>query len=527
MGRLTARKSFGMAAALLTAAIVVELGVLMALNGGHLVYTLDDPYIHLALAENIVHGHYGVNTADVCAPSSSIVWPYILAPFTRLGPAVYAPLVLNVFCAIATVYVFFRIAVLACGAHHPGLLLWVQIALILATNTIGLVFMGMEHSLQLLITAAVAFGLALESTDGKVTRWLAFAIVFGPLVRYENMAISAAAILYLLLRQHYRLAATLLALVVLLMGAFSVYLITLGLDPIPTSITAKSAVIDAHGRLSALRVHFRKSLSTDRGAYLTIFALAFLAVATFGAVAARRSLALSASCAICLHMMAGEYGWYYRYEIYVWAFAVLVLLYLSGDWIKGLLSRPDATVTVRKIVGVSGLALLLVCPGYVGGLRTIPIASNNIYEQQYQMHRFAVDFYKKPVAVNDLGYVSWRNDNYVLDLFGLGSRDALKFRLAGAGPGWMDDLARASGVELAMIYDDVFPKGIPGSWIKLGELHLGKRLITPATPTVAFYAVSGSAADETRAALDAFRRTLPAGVTFTVAQPPALPSGRN
>jgi hypothetical protein len=521
---MTAHRPFYVAAALLTAAIVVELALLMALNGGHLVYTLDDPYIHLALAENIIHGHYGVNTADVCAPSSSILWPYILAPFAPFASGVYAPLALNVLFAVATLYTFFRIAVLAIGPRHPALLVWVQVALVLATNTIGLVFMGMEHSLQLLITAAIVFGLAAESIDGTVRKWLAFAIVLGPLVRYENMAISAAAILYLLLRKHYKLAATLLALVLLLTGSFSLYLMTLGLDPIPTSITAKSAVVDAHGHLAALRVHFRKSLSTDRGAYLTIFALLFLAYATFGKVAGRRWLALTASCAICLHMMAGEFGWYYRYEIYVWAFAVLVLLYLSGDWIRRLLSGPDVGVTVLKIVGISGLALVLVCPGYIGGLRSIPIASNNIYEQQYQMHRFVVDFYKKPVAVNDLGYVSWRNDNYVLDLFGLGSKEALNFRLAGAGPDWMDALARAKRVELAMIYDDVFPKGVPRSWIKLGELHLGKRLVTPATPTVAFYAVSQRVKDETKPALDSFRRTLPADVTFTLAYPADLSS---
>jgi hypothetical protein len=309
--------------------------------------------------------------------------------------------------------------------------------------------------------------------------------------------------------------------VLVLIGSFSLYLTTLGLHPIPTSIEAKSAVVGAHGQLAALRVHFRKSLATDRGAYLTVIALLFLAHATFAKVATRRWLALSASCVIGLHMTAGEYGWYYRYEIYVWAFSVLVLLHLSGDWIRRVLSGPDVSVAALKIVGVSGVALVLVCPGYVGGLRSIPIASNNIYEQHYQMHRFAVDFYRKPVAVNDLGYVSWRNDNYVLDLFGLGSKEALTFRLAGAGPDWMDALARAKGVELAMIYDDVFPKGVPRSWIKLGELHLGRRLVTPATPTVAFYALSARAKAETSVVLDSFRRTLPADVTFTLALPAA------
>ena len=36
----------------------------------------------------------------------------------------------------------------------------------------------------------------------------------------------------------------------------------------------------------------------------------------------------------------------------------------------------------------------------------------NIYYQQQQMHRFAADYYKGNVAVNDLGWVAYKNDNY-------------------------------------------------------------------------------------------------------------------
>jgi len=38
-------------------------------------YSLDDPYIHLALAENMARGHFGVNLGEASNPSSSIIWP--------------------------------------------------------------------------------------------------------------------------------------------------------------------------------------------------------------------------------------------------------------------------------------------------------------------------------------------------------------------------------------------------------------------------------------------------------------------
>ena len=69
-------------------------GGILLLNGGHFAYSLDDPYIHLALAENLAAGHYGLNLDEPSSPSSSILWPLLLAPFTRWAGYEWVPLVL-------------------------------------------------------------------------------------------------------------------------------------------------------------------------------------------------------------------------------------------------------------------------------------------------------------------------------------------------------------------------------------------------------------------------------------------------
>ena len=58
------------------------------LTDGRLVYTLDDPYIALKLANVVLGGGYGINASEHCSPSSSILYPLMLAVTQRLGPGV-------------------------------------------------------------------------------------------------------------------------------------------------------------------------------------------------------------------------------------------------------------------------------------------------------------------------------------------------------------------------------------------------------------------------------------------------------
>ena len=44
--------------------VLALVGWSIVLADGHLVYALDDPYIHLAVAESILQGGYGVNMGE-------------------------------------------------------------------------------------------------------------------------------------------------------------------------------------------------------------------------------------------------------------------------------------------------------------------------------------------------------------------------------------------------------------------------------------------------------------------------------
>jgi hypothetical protein len=133
------------------------------------------------------------------------------------------------------------------------------------------------------------------------------------------------------------------------------------------------------------------------------------------------------------------------------------------------------------------------------------------------MHRFVADYLRMPVAVNDLGFVSYANPDYVLDLWGLGSEAAREARARRDGPAWMESLALQKGVVVAMVYASWFPD-IPASWRRIGVLDIRDKLRSVSDSQVAFYLTDPAAETRVRAALVAWSSTLPKKAVF-VADP--------
>ena len=238
-----------------------------------------------------------------------------------------------------------------------------------------------------------------------------------------------------------------------------------------------------------------------------------------------RVLAALFSFALLLHYLFGDFGWYRRYEIYIWASVLLVLIYLARNIITAVVPQAKGGAFALVLI----FTIMVLAP-YIACVTSTPVASNNIYQQQYQMHRFAVEYYKKPIAVNDLGYVSYRNDEYILDLWGLASTKALKQLVATRelkaqmkaqglpfdeqkSVAWMTHLAEENQVKFAMLYEDGF-SSLPAQWIKVAELRLSREKITPAFDVVAFYALDATTRDETRDALKEFKASLPGEIIF-------------
>lgn len=515
VGLRDSRISLSVGIGFLLLLVIAEYVAIMTLNQGFFSYTLDDPYIHLALSENIMEGHYGVNSNEFSAPSSSILWPFLIAPLFAFSSF---PLAVNIASAVATVYFFSRILAISLKGlerrTRDTLSCFLLVILVLATNLVGLVFNGMEHSLQVLLVTAITYGLIVEIRSDRFPPWLPAAIIIAPLVRYENLAVSSAAIGYLLLRRYFKISIISIMVLIILIGGFSLFLISLGLDPFPTSVAAKSPVVKSGWKIPFIIMNMLNNLHHRQGLILFFCAISFFPYMLFARNNRDRILALVSAAAISLHLLAGKFGSYNRCEIYIWTFFLLVFLHLTSRQIERIPGGRRQNIHLAVLITATAGLIGFFGNQYIHDLFTLPIAANNIFEQHYQMHRFAVDYYDRPVAVNDLGYVSYLNENYILDLWGLASLEAFNHRNNDGGAEWMQELADKNGVELAMIYTGWF-ESIPEGWILLGELHLGKVKVTPARSTVAFYATTPGACPGILEKLRSFVKTLPEDVVFT------------
>src|ERR1700722_5684697 len=467
---------------------------------GHYTAPQDDPYIHLALAENIARGHYGINTADFSSPSSSMVWPLLLSLLAPTTLGIYAALFYGVMASLWATFLLALIldewpqAVFATRSRQ----IVAMIAFGLLANLVGLTLLGMEHTLQVALAIACAAGIC-RAINGRVMPWWSIAAAaLAPWVRYEDFTLTLAVGLILLFqaRRAVALAMTLGAVVPLVV--FSLFLKHLGLPILPVSVLVKSGTSFGHQSALARAGEVIKRGVIDLSIFpthwpLLLIFVGLLVIAWCETPGIRRTVAVAVAIACALHLVIGRFGWFYRYEVYIVIFATLVFLRLLLERI-----HPAFPLYLLGAIALSSI--------YLRALWETPIAAGGIYGQQYQMHRFITDYYHGGVAVNDLGEVSFRHgDGYVLDLYGLASIEAA--RHLHNDPAWTAAMVREHHVGLVMVYPAMF--GIPGAWDKVGELCLKQAVKEIAAPCVNFYSTRPEATAALRKEFQLFASTLP------------------
>ncbi|MCK5139345.1 MAG: hypothetical protein KAQ85_05850, partial [Thermodesulfovibrionia bacterium] len=221
------------------------------------VYSLDDPYIHMAMARNLVeHGVWGVTRYEFSSSSSSPLWVLLLATgYLVIGVRDFLPLLLVLAAASLALIVADRICrEQGIGRRQRTVVL---LAVLFFTPLVPLVMTGMEHGLQIVVDLAFIHGaVCLLSQDrraawppwrpGRGRRdpvlllWLCAPLVTA--VRYEGAFLIAVVCGLLLLRRQWRPLVALALLGLLPIALYAVIALAQGWPPLPNSILAKAGL---------------------------------------------------------------------------------------------------------------------------------------------------------------------------------------------------------------------------------------------------------------------------------------------
>jgi hypothetical protein len=479
---------------------------------GVFVYALDDPYIHLAMAEQLAHGHYGINASEPSSPSSSILWPVLLIPFSGTALHTYVPLFWNViFGAAAAALLGMFVSYLPLDnedqrGRTSTRKVFLACLLVLVANLPSLTLLGMEHVLQVLLTICCALAIVSTLERKSVPVWALAAAVIGPSVRYENLAITVAVAIALIGLKEWKKAAGIVALSIVPLIAFSAFLKSQGLPILPVSVLMKRGIdvnpmIPNPGTVGTLLFNLRQDVTSVERLSMTLLFVLILVLLWRTRERLSRYALTGTLLVAGAQLTIGKFGWFHRYQVYSLVFVVLIVL-----WVAMQIFRPAFPYIVA--------ALLFCAAPFIAGTYRTPSNSAAIFDQQYQMHRFVAEFFRKSVAVNDLGLVSYRRpaDIYVLDVYGLASPEVARQKDRSAE--WLDGLLQRRQISMAIIYPEWF--NIPEEWRLLAQMCRPRMPGTTGRPCVDFYNTSAATYEFDREDLQRFAKTLPGNLSITL-----------
>jgi hypothetical protein len=503
----------------LAAAVFLLLRAALVHTGGHLVYALDDAYIHMAVARSLAqHGVWGVTPYAFTSSTSSLAWPLLLAGADLVAGVHQAtPLFLNLMFAAGSVLLADR---LLRGA--PSLLrATALIAFVVFTPLPTLVLAGMEHTLQI---AAVLWLLdrvrAAEeeaSLRARTLGSLAAASALAAAARYESLFLIAPAAILLWRDGRRRAAVVAVVAGVLPLAVYGAVSVAHGWPPLPNSLLLKRAAFaggGVAGVLDPLGGHALRTLAEAPHLLVLLAAVLVLSALLPAPPAVRRWDAIFVT-ATFLHLQLAAIGWLFRYEAYLVAVGVVLVA-------RHLADAPVTTAHPGRERAALALALCVAAPPVVTraveALAQTPRAVKNIYEQQYQMGLFLHGLPAgSTVMANDIGAIAYLADVRLIDLYGLATQETARARREGrVDRELLARLAAPAAPAAVVIYRSWFADAIPPDWIQVGTWKVPEEVVV-ADRTVTFYATRPAEAALLARALQAFQAHLPPSVSARMA----------
>lgn len=449
---LRSRLVFWMAAALLLAAFYLLRSASM--NGGELVPPLDDAFIHFRYAQAIADGHpfEYLEGEGYSSGATSLIWPWILAPFVGLGAtgAYQAAALIGALCLGGAAAKSGRLL------ERLGLPWWAGGgAVLLGGPLLWGGFSGMEIGLCVLGLLGVLEGLQ-RRLEGEAARDLPLWVALLALARPEGLFVGGLAVMVLGVQQRKVpldvVAATLCGLVLPVLNVSRTGL-WVGSSVLAKQIPRAPQASD----VSTMDFVWKELIWDTYGTYFFgYFGLLILILAGWGA--------WECSTDHKKRPLLVFWGGAFLLPLIGMALTVPAGVNLNRYLMPGLaLLLPMAMVGARRAPALFLLGLLPSVPGWA---QILGRSASDIRNHHVAAARWLADHAPEGrIAVNDAGFVPVLTGKSILDMEGIVSMRALPYAQAGEGsllslllkerpvlmtifPSWYPSLSRSGALEI-------------------------------------------------------------------------------
>jgi hypothetical protein len=215
-----------------------------------------------------------------------------------------------------------------------------------------------------------------------------------------------------------------------------------------------------------------------------------------------------------LHLLFADTRILTRYEAYLIGCSIPILSVLLFKYGR---ETWDNMTTFSHWMALF-LVFLLVVPIVNRSLTALNLMTHgsiNIYEQQYQMGQFVHRFYNEtPVAMGDIGAISFFSQGKNVDLEGLGNLEIARSRKMGYWtPDFICGLTKRDSVRIAIVFDASYAL-LVRRWKKIGSWQIPNN-VACYSDVVSFYAVDTAEGPRLKTNLQTFQPRLPRDVVVS------------
>jgi hypothetical protein len=482
-------------------------------DSGMLSYPLDDAFIHMAISKNIVeHGVWGITRFEFSSTSSSLLYTLLLAlGFILTGIQLWLPLLVNWLAGVLTLYIITKMAVKTMSAAAA---LLSGMGFILLVPLAGMAVLGMEHTLQILLSVLFFYQTFKLWSGQPVQTGIYFLMaLLAVSTRYESaFLIGLAAGTWLIIFRNWKYFIVLMTAIALPIVIFGLFALSKGGAFFPNSLLAKSNFISGSvfGYFSALTAKFLSSGLLYSFLLLPLIYWFMKPVRNWKEMTQRPAhlIMLLLAATAFFHLVLASYGWLFRYEAYLVALMFVAIIITWDHW-RSMFTASNINRWVFVLLSAVMLFPVLSRFQMISHTRR---AAKNIADQQVEMAAFVnKNFPSEGIAMNDIGALCFfNNDIRIFDMEGLGTLEVIRKKKQ-LDSIFLQQYVAEHDIRIGIFYPHLYEGKIPSSWQLIGTWELLDNFVT-AGSTVGFYVIDPRLKEKMKDALRDHETSLPSNV---------------